>query len=120
MEIIRIRDEHPGSATLDVRCNTSQNLKVKRNNKAVLNKKNLLFTKNARVFGMFVQRTALGEFFPASADVVPFAGVDGHVLAQIPLVLESFATQLAHKPCPLIHTPLAGNKAGVSIILEKI
>jgi hypothetical protein len=69
---------------------------------------------------MFVQGTALGEFFPASADVVPFASVDGHVLAQVPLVLEAFATQLAHKPRPLIHTPLAGDKAGVSKILEKI
>ncbi len=70
---------------------------------------------------MFVQGAALGEFFPASANVVPFAGVDGHVLGQVPLVLESFATQLAHKPCPLIHTPLAaGNKSGVSKILEKI
>ncbi len=69
---------------------------------------------------MFVQRTALGEFFPASANVVPFAGVDGHVLGQVPLVLEAFATQLAHKPCPLIHTTLSGNKPGVSKILEKL
>jgi hypothetical protein len=70
---------------------------------------------------MFVQGAALGEFFPASANVVPFAGVDGHMLGQVPLVLEAFATQLAHKPCPLIHTPLAaGNKSGASIILEKI
>jgi hypothetical protein len=65
---------------------------------------NFLLTVNTGIFGMFVQAAGLSECFATlSTGVVPLACVDRHVLAQVPLVLEPFATQLAHKP-GLFHT----------------
>ena len=84
-----------------------------------------LFAKNTRIFGMFVQRSALGELFATTAHIVFLAGMDRHVLAQVPLVLEPFATQLAHKPIRLIHAATAAAiitiapKGGTEKVLEK-
>jgi len=85
-----------------------------------------LFAKNTRIFGMFVQRSALGELFATTAHIVFLAGMDRHVLAQVPLVLEPFATQLAHKPIRLIHaaataatTITIAPKGGTENVLEK-
>jgi len=73
-----------------------------------------LFTINTTVFGMFIQTAGLSKLFAAvAANIVLLTGMDRHVLAQIPPVLESLAAHRAHKPA--LVPKGAGSAAGKSL-----
>jgi hypothetical protein len=90
----------------------NKNSRIRKFNKKTKNFWMNLFTKNTTVFRMLVETTGLSKLFAtASADVIFLARVNWHMLAEIPFMFESFATQLAHKP-RLIHTLRAVGGAG--------